>query len=217
MAWPFDSRRGARGEREPGAPVSDADDRALIERHRAGDQTVFEALYRRHAAALYRTALAMTRSASLAEELLQEAFLSAFRHLDQVQLRRDASLRPWLRRILVNRIYDEWARRRPPLAETETGIERMAASGAVSPERQAEEGEVAHAVGDALARLPFKQRVVATLYYLDDMDVQEIADLLGVPEGTVKSRLHYGRARLRTLLAADARVGFGAVPEAARA
>lgn len=217
MAWPFEPGRGARAESEPGAPAADADDRELLERHRAGDRAVFERLYRRHAASLFRTALAMTRSASLAEELLQEAFLRAFRHLDQVRLRDGGSLRPWLHRILVNLIYDEWARRRPLVAETEPDRLRMPAGGATSPERRAEESEVARAVDDALARLPFKQRVVATLYYLEDMDVEAIADLLGVPEGTVKSRLHYGRARLRSLLGADVRVAFDAVPGTARA
>lgn len=62
------------------------------------------------------------------------------------------------------------------------------------------------------AGLPFKQRIVVALFYLQDMDVEEIADVLGVPEGTVKSRLYYGRARLRKALTADVRVAFDAMP-----
>ena len=59
---------------------------------------------------------------------------------------------------------------------------------------------------EAIQQLPFKQRVVIVLYYLHDMDLQEIATTINVPPGTVKSRLYYGRARLRSVLEADARV-----------
>ena len=61
-------------------------------------------------------------------------------------------------------------------------------------------------VGEAIAALPIKQRIVVILYYLHDMDLDEIAITLNLPPGTVKSRLYYGRARLRSRLEADLRL-----------
>jgi len=217
MAWALKSRRGKpevdAADEPDSAPVpagngdgASVDDGQLIARHLAGDPAVFEVLYRRHAGPLFRTALAMTGSRMEAEEMLQETFLRAYRHLRNVRLATNASLRPWLHRILVHLIYDRWARRQPEASAYEPGIERLTAERATSPERRAEEREVARVVTEALACLPFKQRIVAALFYLDDMDVEEIAATIGVPQGTVKSRLYYGRARLRKLLAADARM-----------
>jgi len=193
----------------PGRSEHDAaPDGELAVRHLAGEGAAFEALYRRHAPGLYRTALAMTHRPMVAEELLQEAFLRAYRHLGAVRIAPEASLRPWLHRILVNLIYDHWARRQARAGALEAPIERWVDRAQASPERRAEAGDVAGAVEAALASLPFKQRLVATLFYLQDMDVEEIAEVLAIPEGTVKSRLFYGRAGLRRALAADRRVAL---------
>jgi hypothetical protein len=90
------------------AALTDLDDRELVELARAGDLAGFEALYERHKAPLFRTALAVTREAAPAEELLQEAFLRAYRHMARIELAPGASLRPWLHRITINLAYD-WA------------------------------------------------------------------------------------------------------------
>ncbi|MCB0216371.1 MAG: sigma-70 family RNA polymerase sigma factor [Caldilineae bacterium] len=183
------------------------DDATLVARVIDGDRRAFEVLYERHKTPLFRTALAITRDRSAAEELLQEAFLRAFRHIRRVELRPEASLRPWLHRILINLSYDWSARRRISAGPDGGLVERIAARSA-SPERQVERRDLERLVAEAIEQLPFKQRIVVILFYLHDMDLIEIAELLDLPPGTVKSRLHYGRARLREQLSSDLRLPF---------
>jgi len=196
------ARRGEGSAHERGK----VDDATLVARAATGDGAAFEALYRRHHGPLFRTALAMTRRSQVAEEVLQETFLRAYRHMGRVRLAEGASLRPWLHRILIRLVYDWTARRsaregreataRPPLA-------------ALAPERQVERNEVDRLVSAAVDTLPFKQRIVVVLFYVHDMDLDEIAATLDVPPGTVKSRLFYGRARLRAQLTEDVRLPRG--------
>lgn len=173
---------------------------------KSGDRSAFEVLYERHNVPLYRTALAVTRDRSTAEELLQEAFLRAHRHVGRIELAPGASLRPWLHRILINLAYDWFARQRHEARRLDGMATRLAASPGLSPERCAEQREIERVVADAIGQLPFKQRIVIILFYLHDMDLNEIASIVNVPPGTVKSRLYYGRSRLRELLTADARL-----------
>jgi RNA polymerase sigma-70 factor (ECF subfamily) len=181
-------------------------DSALIARAAAGDRAAFEELYARHNAPLFRTALALTRDRGAAEELLQEAFLKAYRHIGRVTLGDGASLRPWLHRIIINLAYDWTARQRTAAGSLERIMERLSPAPCKSPEGHTEQRETERLVTEAIEQLPFKQRVVIVLFYLHDMDLQEIAATINVPPGTVKSRLYYGRARLRAMLEADARV-----------
>lgn len=196
--------------------LSDLDDAGLVERVKAGEPSAFEALYERHHRPLFRTALAMTRRKPVAEDLLQEAFLRAFRHIGRVRLKEKASLRPWLHRILINLVYDRSARKRLNSGPLESVVDRLA-SRSPSPERRAERSETARIVEEAVAALPDNHRAVVVLFYLHDMDVTEIALTLGVPAGTVKSRLYYARSRLREALETDRRLERGAlVGEAVR-
>lgn len=187
------------------APGARVDDATLVAQIIDGDRGAFEALYTRHKVPLYRTALAITRDRSAAEELLQEAFLRAYRHIERVRLDPGASLRPWLHRILINLAYDWSARKRVTAGPIDGLVDRLAAN-AISPERQTERRDLERIVGESIARLPFKQRIVVILFYLHDMDLNEIAATLNLPPGTVKSRLYYGRARLREQLTADDRL-----------
>jgi len=184
-------------------PTAEDDDATVVADVIRGDRAAFEALYHRHHLTLYRTALAMTRDRGVAEELLQEAFLRAYRHIGRVVLTPGASLRPWLHRIIINLSYDWLARRNPSAGAFDGMVQRLAARASASPERQAEQREIERAVDDAIADLPLKQRVVVILFYLHDMDLEAISNTLNVPPGTVKSRLFYGRARLRQRLTAD--------------
>jgi RNA polymerase sigma-70 factor (ECF subfamily) len=184
----------------------DREDRDLVELARAGDIQSFEALYARHKGPLFRTALAITRERAAAEELLQETFLRAFRHLARIDLGPGASLRPWLHRIVINLAYDWTARRKRTATPLDSVLDRLATSGNLSPERLVERGEQSGIVDDAVSTLEFRQRIVIILYYLHDMDLSEISELLNVPEGTVKSRLFYGRIKLRAALESDRRL-----------
>jgi RNA polymerase sigma-70 factor (ECF subfamily) len=179
-------------------------DAELVARAACGDGMAFETLYRRHHVPLFRTALAMTGQANTAEDLLQDAFVRAYRHIGRVQLAEGASLRPWLHRIVVNLARDLAARREPTVT-SDTDLERLAIGGP-SLERAAERREVNRIVAEAVDKLPFDQRLVVVLFYTQDMDVEQIAATLGIPPGTVKSRLYYGRVRLRAALTEDVRL-----------
>jgi RNA polymerase sigma-70 factor (ECF subfamily) len=133
------------------------------------------------------------------------------RHLDRIALEPGGSLRPWLHRIVINLAYDWVARRKRSAGPIELVVEKLATSPGLSPERVAERHEQDGIVAEAVAALPFKQRIVVILFYLHDMELNEIAEVLNLPEGTVKSRLYYARANLRARLESDARLARPAV------
>lgn len=191
----------------PTAPSSGGgcDDAECVVAILRGDRGAFALLYDRHKEPLFRTAMAITHERGAAEELLQDAFLRAYRFLERVQLPAGASLRPWLHRILINLCYDWYARRRYESSADDELLQRLD-SGSVSPERQTVDRDQARGVAEAIALLPFKQRIVVILFYMQDMDLQEISATLDLPAGTVKSRLHYGRVRLREIMEASTRV-----------
>ena len=190
--------------------LDEADDATLVQRVTAGDRQAFALLYQRHSVPLYRTVLAITRDAAPAEELLQECFLRAYRYIHRVHLEPGASLRPWLHRIVVNLAYDWSAKQRGTTTEALDGvIDRLVAGPGRAPERHAEQRETSRRVQEAIAELPFKQRIVVVLFYIHDMDLDEISTILNLPAGTVKSRLFYARARLREVFAADPRITEG--------
>jgi RNA polymerase sigma-70 factor (ECF subfamily) len=188
-----------------------AGDDELIALARAGDRGALAVLYDRHKAALYRTALAVTRDTGTAEEILQEGFLRAIRHMDRIDLAPGGSLRPWLHRIVINLAYDWSARRARSNSPLDAVVDRLAVPSALLPDRVAERHEQEAVVAEAVATLPFKQRIVVILFYLHDMDLHEIAEVLNVPEGTVKSRLYYARTSLRAHLVTDARLSRAGV------
>jgi RNA polymerase sigma-70 factor (ECF subfamily) len=179
----------------------------LIARAKRGDLDAFEALYELHKSPIYRTALAVTGDRSAAEEILQETFLRAFKHLDDI--REGVSIAPWLYRIAVNQAYDWTARRRRRPTAFEGVIEHLVAPATSSPEQKVEEGELHKLVHEAIDKLEFKQRATLVLFYLQDFSLAEIAEIMECPVGTVKSRLYYARANLRRELLADQRLPTG--------
>lgn len=117
-----------------------------------------------------------------------------------------ASLGPWLHRIAVNLTYNWLSRRHLPLPSIEEVKHRLHAVLTHRPDEVFAQEERRRAVHEALAALDEKHRVVAVLYYLQEFSVSEIAEITGVPPGTVKSRLHYARKHLERILAADERI-----------
>ncbi|MSP12574.1 MAG: sigma-70 family RNA polymerase sigma factor [Chloroflexi bacterium] len=180
------------------------DDAVLVLRIRAGEIEAFAALYQKYHAALYRTALAVTGDSPAAEEILQECFLRAFRHIEKVDA--STSLAPWLHKIALNLARNWLSRRGQSAAPLEMVVNRLACPAWLVPERISESKEVQAVVRDAILGLEFRQRAVVVLFYMWDFSVQEIAEILDVPAGTVKSRLYYGREQLRRLLRADNRL-----------
>jgi RNA polymerase sigma-70 factor (ECF subfamily) len=168
------------------------DDRELLAAHVAGDPDAFTVLVRRHRDRLWAVALRTMRDREDAADALQDALLSAFRNA--AGYRGDAAVTTWLHRVVVNACLDRMRRRaaRPavPLGDTDvpTQVDEHAAL------------ESRLDVAAALARLPEAQRVAIVLVDLQDVSVTEAAAVLGVAEGTVKSRCSRGRIALARLL-----------------
>lgn len=179
----------------------------LVARAKDGDMVAFEALYEMHKSSLFHTVIAITSNRQAAEEILQEAFLRAFKRIDDI--REGAPLAPWLYRVAINLAYD-WTRRRQrwhTILDDLMG--RLQIMTPQSPEQMIEERELYDLVYEAIERLDFKHRTTLVLFYMHDFSLEEVADIMKCPVGTVKSRLYYARKKLRRELLADQRLPRG--------
>jgi RNA polymerase sigma-70 factor, ECF subfamily len=158
-------------------------ERAHVHGAQRGGASDFEALFRLHWPRAHRAAYLVVHDAAAAEDIAQEAFLAAIRNLDRFDRRRPFG--PWLHRIVVNRAID-WSRARQLRGETE-----LVDAPAADPERFDD------ALLAALAALPPDHRAVIVLRHLLEYTPGEIAELLGLPRGTVNSRLRRGLDSLK--------------------
>jgi RNA polymerase sigma-70 factor, ECF subfamily len=165
-------------------PRAGRDERAWVRGARAGSVSDLEALFRSHWPRAYRAAYLVVHDAGAAEDIAQEAFLSAVRALDSFDRRRPFG--PWLHRIVVNRAID-WVRART--LRREVGDEALATAPA-KPERPSQ--SLSPGVTAALGALSPEHRAVIVLRYLLDYTPGEIAAMLDLPRGTVNSRLRRG-------------------------
>jgi RNA polymerase sigma-70 factor (ECF subfamily) len=184
-------------------PRSDRIAAAHMRGARAGSVSNFEALFREHWPRAHRTAFLIVHDAAAAEDIAQEAFLSAIRALDRFDRRRPFG--PWLNRIVVNRAID-WARARA--LRSEVGAETVGDVSLLDRSREAieasEAGSAQPAGGNpysddvvaALRTLAPEQRAVIVLRYLLEYTPTEIARALELPRGTVNSRLRRALDRL---------------------
>jgi RNA polymerase sigma-70 factor, ECF subfamily len=176
------------GERPDVLGGDSVDDRRLMQAHLGGDPDAFTTLVSRHRHRLWAVALRTLGDPEEAADAVQDALLSAFRNAHTY--RGDAALTTWLHRIVVNACLDRVRRRqaRPtePLGDRDVAARR----------HPHDLAEVRLDVTAALARLPETQRTAIVLVDLEDLPVAEAAALLGVAEGTVKSRCARGRAAL---------------------
>jgi RNA polymerase sigma-70 factor (ECF subfamily) len=174
-----------------------ANDAGLILQLQAGELEALGMLYDRHKQLVFRTALGITGDADAAADLLQDVFLRLYRFIRRFDPHRP--IEPWLYRMTANLAYT-WVRRHRWLRPLEDVVEWLAGDHRGSPAYIAELDEENQLVQQAISTLPIAQRIVVVLYYIDDLSLQEIAEILEVPEGTVKSRLHYGRQALKSRL-----------------
>jgi RNA polymerase sigma-70 factor (ECF subfamily) len=161
----------------------------------AGDLARFEALYERFHAYVFRTAYAVTGDRGLAEEVLQDTFVRAYKHRDKLWV--DRSPLPWLNRVALNLCYTRLGRRRLPTRVMDDVVTDTLRDHALGPDELAEHQELCETVRSGIEALTPKHRSVVALYYLDGLSLQETAAVLGVRLGTVKSRLHYALDTLR--------------------
>jgi RNA polymerase sigma-70 factor (ECF subfamily) len=176
-------------------PRAGRDERAWVRGAQAGSASDLEALFRSHWPRAFRAAYLVVHDAAAAEDIAQEAFLAAVRALDRFDRRRPFG--PWLHRIVVNRSID-WARARS--LRREVGDEALAVAEARS---EAPRHAVSEDVTAALAALPPDQRAVIVMRYLLEYTPGEIARMLGLPRGTVNSRLRRGLDALQGRIAEE--------------
>ena len=160
-------------------PGSGRDERAWVRGAQAGSASDLEALFRAYWPRSFRAAYLVVHDSAAAEDIAQEAFLAALRNLHRFDRRRPFG--PWLHRIVVNRAID-WSRTRRLRAESE--LHEIA----VEQPDYTDAGPLAAAI----AALPEEQRAVIVLRHLLGYTPGEIAELLGLPRGTVNSRLRRG-------------------------
>jgi RNA polymerase sigma-70 factor, ECF subfamily len=178
------------------ASVVDDDDRRVLARIADGELDALETLYDRYRTVAYSIALRVTRDATLAEDVLQDAFLGAWRHAGRYVEGR-GSVKTWLLAIVHHRAVDAVRRRRPTTALPET--EDVAPPALTLPDVW---GEVsadldADTVRGALQALPEQQREALELAYFGGLTQQEIAARTGAPLGTVKGRMRLGLLAMR--------------------
>jgi RNA polymerase sigma-70 factor (ECF subfamily) len=175
-----------------------SEDRALVERVRAGDLGAFEELYRSYSPRLYSLVLRMLGHPADAEDLLQEIFLAAHRKLESY--RGDAALGTWLYRLATNQCLD-YLRSRAARTRQVTGTLDDEIGLAESGSHAIVERTVAKLdLERALAQLPDGARAAFVLHDVEGLEHREVAEALGVAEGTSKSQVHKARLKLRALL-----------------
>jgi RNA polymerase sigma-70 factor (ECF subfamily) len=196
-------------DRSPDA--SEARDEDLVARHLSGDGAAFATLVQRHERRVYNLALRMTGREEDARDATQDAFLTALRKLSS--FRGEAAFTTWMHRVTVNASYDLLRkRRRAPLlnAPREEGLGPPEPSPVPDP---SDAVDLSIDVRRALLAVPEDYRVAMVLHDVQDLPYDEVAAILGVPVGTVKSRLHRGRVALARAMGI---VPAGERPEGAR-
>jgi RNA polymerase sigma-70 factor (ECF subfamily) len=184
----------------------------LVERIQSGDLDAFEEFFNTYQRPVYATALAITRDPFLAEEILQDCFVTAYRVRDR--LRRDVSPLPWLQRVTTNLCYTRISRRRRTLAEPLTAlISNLVADLTARPDQVAESREIIEVLQRGIDALPPKQQTGIILYYLHGYSLAEAAEIAECNVGTMKSRIHYALKALRSRLPEERR---GLVPSSPR-
>ncbi|MFI5281735.1 MAG: RNA polymerase sigma factor [Candidatus Dormibacterales bacterium] len=171
----------------------------LLTRAQRGDAAAYEEIVQRYQQVAFRTAYLITGSAADAEDAAQEAFIKAYRALGR--FRAGADLRPWLLRIVANEARNRVrASGRRHTAELRVIDAYRPGDAAPSPEAVAVDAESRRRLLDQINALSPEDRLVIASRYLLELDVAETSAALGVPEGTVKSRLSRALTRLRARL-----------------
>ncbi|MGH2452031.1 MAG: RNA polymerase sigma factor [Candidatus Limnocylindria bacterium] len=186
----------------PGPEAPSLRDPELVRRARAGDALAFNDLFTRYRGPIHRLAYTMTRDAGIAEDIVVETMTRAYRSLPT--LAPQITLRPWLLRVALNLAYNHLAQRRLPALSLEANdVDEERASEVESPADLAEVAERRRVVRGAVDQLRPHLRNVVVLAYIEELRLTEVAERLGIPLGTVKSRLNAALRDLRERLGDD--------------
>ena len=174
--------------------INDSD---LIERFKEGDRSAFEVILLKHQDRIYNLCRYMLRDSGDAQDATQDVFLKVYRGLRD--FRPDASLHTWIYRIAVTTCLDYRRKSRREMVRSEPLTEDLP-SGDRSPHQVYESRKITESVQIALQELPEKLRAVIVLREIEELSYEEIAEVLHLSVGTVKSRISRARDRLRSLL-----------------
>jgi len=178
-------------------------DHSLVERCLSGDETAWEGLIRTHTRRVYGLCYRFTGKDAEAQDLTQEVFLRVYRTLKTFRAT-EGAFTTWLTRLTRNLLIDHYRRTRQERMtdsiEEQLPVLEEAAPGSARPESMVAGREASEILQGALQRLSPELREAVILRDLQDMEYREIAEILRIPEGTVKSRLNRGRAELARVL-----------------
>ncbi len=184
-------------------------DEALMIRFQRGERAAFTQLVRRHQTGLYNFALRQLRIASLAEDVVQEAFVRVVQNA--LEFKHEARFSTWVytitRNLCIDQLRKRALRKHPSLDESKRGedgdgptLGEQTADSRANVERQVTGTELKERIAAAVEELPDDQREVFLLRELSNLPFKEIAEITGVPENTVKSRMRYALERLQAAL-----------------
>lgn len=186
--------------------MTDADEQRLIERSKEGDRRAFDALVRMHEKRVYNLAYRLSGNYDEAGDITVEAFLRVYQAI--INFRGDANFSTWLYRIVTNVYLDR--RKRQKNRQTlsleeyveleESQVTRQIEDPSPGPEALVEAQQRQELLQKAIESLPEYQRAMIVLYHVDGLSYEEIAEVLSLPIGTVKSRLNRARLALREKL-----------------
>lgn len=173
-------------------------DSELTTRLQHGDLSSLGDLYDRHRQMVFRTAVAITGDPEAAADLLQDVFLRLYRFASHIDP--NLPLEPWLYRMTANLSYTWVKRQNRWLRPFEDLAEWLAGNHKNTSLQTSDHDDDSTQLQQAISKLPLPHRIVVVLYYVNDLSLQEISEIIDVPVGTVKSRLHYGRQALKNHL-----------------
>ncbi len=179
------------------------DDQRLIRESREGNTAAFGALVSRYQDRLFNTVLRLANNAEDARDVVQEAFIHAYQSLHS--FKGDSLFFTWLYRIAVNTAISLKRKQKPTLrlyagGDEQAGFEPADPSESVRPGHAVEMAEEERIVHEGLAKLSPEHRAVLVMKDMEGMKYEDMADILGVPIGTIRSRLHRARLELRDIL-----------------
>jgi RNA polymerase sigma-70 factor (ECF subfamily) len=190
------------------SPVETEDDATLVRCIRAGDRLAFERMMRRYNRRLYRLARATLRDETEAQDALQDAYLQAYRSIDQ--FRGEAALSTWLSRLVLNECLGRKRRRvrrdgvvRIVSSDTDSSVDSVAGNEADLPDHAANRAQMLGIIEGKLDALSEQFRMVFVLRSVEELSVEETAACLGIPEATVRTRHFRAKGLLREAMARE--------------
>lgn len=172
----------------------------LVRQMKEGDRTSFDLLYEKYKNMALHTAYLITGDRSYSEDVVQDTFVKVY--LNCKELKNDSGFKAWMMQILVRTAYRCGKKKSRELPDDEV-VQKADTGRSPSSLEQVIMQEEAEAIARAVRSLPVKQRTVVVLYYYQECQISEIAQMLGCLEGTVKSRLYTARKQLRRALEGD--------------